>query len=71
MARRASGADGSDWRTREGGQTEDSMHQGAVDDPAPRIEIQQDGTMAVVPAGSVDGLGVGPDLDPLSTSVQN
>ncbi|KAJ1174945.1 hypothetical protein NDU88_000236 [Pleurodeles waltl] len=71
MACRASAADSSDWQNREGEQTETSMDQGAVDVPAPRIEIQQDGTMAVVPAGSVVGSGVGLDLDSLSTSVQN
>ncbi|KAJ1126810.1 hypothetical protein NDU88_005216 [Pleurodeles waltl] len=49
VACRTSGADGSDWRNRE---MKASMDQGGVDVPAPRIEIQQDGTMAVVPAGS-------------------
>ncbi|KAJ1204111.1 hypothetical protein NDU88_007892 [Pleurodeles waltl] len=67
VAWRASGADIPDQRTREVGQTEVSMDRGSVDDPALRIEIQQDGTMAVVPAGSVDGS----DLDSLLASAQN
>ncbi|KAJ1166512.1 hypothetical protein NDU88_006912 [Pleurodeles waltl] len=71
VARRASGADDPYWQTREGGQTEVSMDRVSEDDPAPRIEIQQDGTMAVVPAGLVDGSGAGPDLDSLSASTQN
>ncbi|KAJ1087705.1 hypothetical protein NDU88_000870 [Pleurodeles waltl] len=49
VVNRASGADGSDWQNREGERTVDSMDQGVVDVPASRVEIQQDGTMAVVP----------------------
>ncbi|KAJ1105913.1 hypothetical protein NDU88_003316 [Pleurodeles waltl] len=70
VVNRASGADGSDWRNREGERTV-SMDQGVVDVPPPRIEIQQDRTMAVVPDGLVAGTGAGTDLDSLSTSVQS
>ncbi|KAJ1181451.1 hypothetical protein NDU88_006658 [Pleurodeles waltl] len=68
---RASGADGSDWQNHEGERTADSMDQGVVDVPAPRNEIQQDGTMAVVPDESVAGTGAGPDLVSSVTSMQN
>ncbi|KAJ1158470.1 hypothetical protein NDU88_011158 [Pleurodeles waltl] len=70
VAQRTSGADGPDWRTRECGKTKASMDRGVVDHSPPRIEIQQDGTMAVAPAGSVDGSGSGPDLESLSTSAE-
>ncbi|KAJ1170305.1 hypothetical protein NDU88_002183 [Pleurodeles waltl] len=67
VVNRASRAGGSDWRNREGERTAVSMDQGVVDVPAPQIEIQQDGAMAVVPTGSVAGTGAGLDLDSLST----
>ncbi|KAJ1210568.1 hypothetical protein NDU88_005930 [Pleurodeles waltl] len=71
VVNQASGADGSDWRNREGEQTVDSMDQGVVDVPAPRVEIQQAGTMAMVPDESVAGTGAGPDLVSSATSMQN
>ncbi|KAJ1107873.1 hypothetical protein NDU88_005260 [Pleurodeles waltl] len=71
VVNRASGADRSDWRNREGERTMDSMDQGVVDVPAPRVEIQQDGTMAVVPDESVAGTGARPDLDSLASSMQS
>ncbi|KAJ1114893.1 hypothetical protein NDU88_003123 [Pleurodeles waltl] len=37
VVNRASGADGSDWRKREGERTADSMDQGVVEVPAPRV----------------------------------
>ncbi|KAJ1150932.1 hypothetical protein NDU88_003719 [Pleurodeles waltl] len=71
VVNRASGADGSDWPNREGERTVDSMYQGKVDVPTPRVEIQQDATMAVVPDESVAGTGAGPDLVSSLTSMQN
>ncbi|KAJ1153865.1 hypothetical protein NDU88_006623 [Pleurodeles waltl] len=71
VVNRHSGADRFDWRNREGERTMVSIDQGVVDVPAPLIEIQQDGTMAVVPDGSVAGTDAGLDLDSLSTSVQS
>ncbi|KAJ1128022.1 hypothetical protein NDU88_006414 [Pleurodeles waltl] len=71
VANRASGADRSDWRNREGERTMDSMDQGVVVVPAPQVEIQQNGTMAVVPDESVAGTGAGPDFDSLATSMQS
>ncbi|KAJ1145579.1 hypothetical protein NDU88_011865 [Pleurodeles waltl] len=55
VAHRASEADGKDWRTRGGSQLEGTVAQMAAADSAHRIEIQQDGTMAVVTAGSANG----------------
>ncbi|KAJ1131740.1 hypothetical protein NDU88_010073 [Pleurodeles waltl] len=49
VVNRTSGADGSDWWNHEGERTTDFKDQGVVDVPGPRVEIQQDGTMAVVP----------------------
>ncbi|KAJ1091303.1 hypothetical protein NDU88_004430 [Pleurodeles waltl] len=71
VVNRTSGADGSDWWNRDGERTTDSMDQRVVDVPAPRVEIQQDGTMAVVPDESVAGTGAGPDLDSSATSMQS
>ncbi|KAJ1197607.1 hypothetical protein NDU88_001463 [Pleurodeles waltl] len=71
VVNRASGADGSDWRNREGEWMADSMDQGVVDVHAPRAKIQQDGTMAVVPDESVAGTGAGPALVSSATSIQN
>ncbi|KAJ1207952.1 hypothetical protein NDU88_003342 [Pleurodeles waltl] len=70
-AERASRADGPNWQTREGGLTEDTMTQGSVEDPALRIEILQDGTMAVAPSGSVDGFGERLELYSLLASAQD
>ncbi|KAJ1209338.1 hypothetical protein NDU88_004716 [Pleurodeles waltl] len=55
VAHRASGADGPDWRTSGDSQLEGTVAQVAATDSAHRIEIQQDGTMAVVASGSADG----------------
>ncbi|KAJ1171707.1 hypothetical protein NDU88_003565 [Pleurodeles waltl] len=71
VVNRASWADGSDWRNCEGERTADSMDQGVVDVPAPRVEIQQDGTMAVVPDESVAGTGAGSDMVSSAPSMQN
>ncbi|KAJ1116278.1 hypothetical protein NDU88_004494 [Pleurodeles waltl] len=64
-------ASGADWRTRERWTDEGLFGSRGGGSPYPPIEIQQGGTMAVVPAGSVDGSGTGPDLESLSTSTQN
>ncbi|KAJ1127016.1 hypothetical protein NDU88_005422 [Pleurodeles waltl] len=45
VAHQASRADSPDWRIRGGGLTKDTVARGSVEDPALRIEIQQDGTM--------------------------
>ncbi|KAJ1146642.1 hypothetical protein NDU88_012906 [Pleurodeles waltl] len=45
-ARRASGSESPDWRSHGSGRLEESCH---------RVEIQRDGTMAVVPANSDGG----------------
>ncbi|KAJ1213559.1 hypothetical protein NDU88_001193 [Pleurodeles waltl] len=50
--------DGPDWRTRGGRLLEGTVAQGSAVEPALRIEIPQDGTMAVESAGSADGSGV-------------
>ncbi|KAJ1164953.1 hypothetical protein NDU88_005385 [Pleurodeles waltl] len=71
VAHRASRADGPDWRIRKGDLSEDTVTRGLDVDPALRIEIQQDGTMAAIPAGSADGSGGRPDLDSLLASVQD
>ncbi|KAJ1173474.1 hypothetical protein NDU88_005306 [Pleurodeles waltl] len=55
-----SGLDGSDWRKRKEGRMNDYTGQGASDNS--RIEIQQDGTMAVVSPGLSAGLTLAPDL---------
>ncbi|KAJ1218844.1 hypothetical protein NDU88_006416 [Pleurodeles waltl] len=55
----------------EGGLSEDTVGRGMAEDPALRIEIQHDGTMAAVPAGSVDGSGSRPELDSLLASAQD
>ncbi|KAJ1197838.1 hypothetical protein NDU88_001684 [Pleurodeles waltl] len=54
----ASGAEGPDWRPRDTGQLEDAGTCGSAADSAGRVEIQQDGTMAVVSAGLAGGLDV-------------
>ncbi|KAJ1132065.1 hypothetical protein NDU88_010395 [Pleurodeles waltl] len=57
VAHRFSRADGPDSLIREGGLVEDTVARGSVEDRALQIEIQQNGTMAAVHAGSVDGSG--------------
>ncbi|KAJ1210396.1 hypothetical protein NDU88_005760 [Pleurodeles waltl] len=71
VAPRASRADGPDWRIREGDLLEDTVAWGLDVDPALRIKIQQDGTMAVIHAESVDGSGGRPDLDSLLASTKD
>ncbi|KAJ1114824.1 hypothetical protein NDU88_003055 [Pleurodeles waltl] len=71
VAHRASRADSPDWRICGGGLTEDTVARVSVEDPALRIEIQQDGTMAAVPAESVDVSGGRPELDSLLASAQD
>ncbi|KAJ1153230.1 hypothetical protein NDU88_005991 [Pleurodeles waltl] len=70
VAHRTSRSDGPDWRIREGDLSEDTVARGLDVDPALRIEIQQDGTMAAIPAGTADGSGSKPDLDSLLASAQ-
>ncbi|KAJ1124906.1 hypothetical protein NDU88_003353 [Pleurodeles waltl] len=55
VAHRASRAESPDWRIRGGGLSEDTVARGSEEDPALRIEIQQDGTMAVVHAVLAEG----------------
>ncbi|KAJ1142628.1 hypothetical protein NDU88_008941 [Pleurodeles waltl] len=45
---RDSGAESPDWRSREAGQPVDTGTSGSAQDSSHRVEIQQDGTMAVV-----------------------
>ncbi|KAJ1080586.1 hypothetical protein NDU88_000781 [Pleurodeles waltl] len=52
---RASGVDGPDWRTRVDSQVEGTAAQVVATDTDHRIEIQQDGTMALVTPGSANG----------------
>ncbi|KAJ1104844.1 hypothetical protein NDU88_002253 [Pleurodeles waltl] len=55
MAHRASGVDGPDWRTFGDSQVDSTAAEVVATDTDHRIEIQQDGTMAVVTPGSADG----------------
>ncbi|KAJ1118593.1 hypothetical protein NDU88_006784 [Pleurodeles waltl] len=55
VAHRTTGADGPDWRTSEDSQLDGTVAQVAAADSVHRIVIQQDGTMAVATAGSVEG----------------
>ncbi|KAJ1153343.1 hypothetical protein NDU88_006104 [Pleurodeles waltl] len=57
---RASGAESPDWRSHEAGRLEDAGTSGPAVDSTRRVEIQQDGTMGVVPAGLAGGLDVEP-----------
>ncbi|KAJ1194429.1 hypothetical protein NDU88_003718 [Pleurodeles waltl] len=68
---RVSGADGSDWQNRERERTTDPMDQGAVDVSATRVEIQQDGTMAVAPDESMAGTSAGLAWESSLTSMQS
>ncbi|KAJ1090908.1 hypothetical protein NDU88_004036 [Pleurodeles waltl] len=68
---RVSVAEGSDWRNREREQMTDSMDQGAVDVSATRVEIQQDGTMAVAPDDLMAGTSAGLTLESSLTSMQS
>ncbi|KAJ1162868.1 hypothetical protein NDU88_003333 [Pleurodeles waltl] len=55
VAHRASGVDGPDWRTGGDSQVEGTAAQVVATDTNHRIEIQQDGTMAMVTSVSADG----------------
>ncbi|KAJ1082187.1 hypothetical protein NDU88_002355 [Pleurodeles waltl] len=55
---RAPGAESPDWRSREAGQLVDAGTGGSAEDSSHRVEIQQDGTMAVVSTGSAGGRDV-------------
>ncbi|KAJ1164995.1 hypothetical protein NDU88_005425 [Pleurodeles waltl] len=70
VAHRPSRADDPDWRIREGGLSEATVARGSAEDPALRIEMQQDRTMAVVPAGSADGSGEGLEPESVLASAQ-
>ncbi|KAJ1118061.1 hypothetical protein NDU88_006256 [Pleurodeles waltl] len=54
VTRRASGVESPDWRSHETGRLADSCH---------RVEIQRDGTMAVVTAESVGGTALEQELE--------
>ncbi|KAJ1110345.1 hypothetical protein NDU88_007698 [Pleurodeles waltl] len=58
VALRASGAESPDWRSREEGQLVDAGTGRSAVDSNHRVEIQQDGTMAVVSTGLAGGLDV-------------
>ncbi|KAJ1203766.1 hypothetical protein NDU88_007547 [Pleurodeles waltl] len=70
VAHRVSRANGPDWRIRGGGLSKDTVAWELEEDPALRIEIQQDGTMAVLPVGSADGSGRVPEPELLLASAQ-
>ncbi|KAJ1140747.1 hypothetical protein NDU88_007085 [Pleurodeles waltl] len=53
---RTSGANGPDWRSCNNGQLEDAVAHVSAKDSAHRVEIQQDGTMAVVSTGLAGGV---------------
>ncbi|KAJ1192470.1 hypothetical protein NDU88_001777 [Pleurodeles waltl] len=53
---RTSGLDGPDWRSHDDGQLKNTVARGWAKDSTHRVEIQQDGTMAIVTAGSAKGL---------------
>ncbi|KAJ1165789.1 hypothetical protein NDU88_006206 [Pleurodeles waltl] len=55
---RASGVDGPDSSSRDDGQLEDTGACRSATDSIRRVEIQQDGTMMVVPTGLAVGLNV-------------